>query len=721
MRRLALVLVVLLLGSLSRFVPGAVASPAPSRSLTVSGTEVTMYPAFDPQITRYAATTTAATAGSLTISASTSDPAGVVLVDGHPETGPTTLGWLAAGDEVSVIFEDAGGRTAYSVMYLPADFPALTATVNVPDQVQPGLIALTPNAFNFGVSQPSFNAIVDRNGVPVYAVRAGMADYDLKQQPNGEITVFRATTAAGHTGEDLVTLDDQLADSQRRFVAAPLTNTDPHDGLRLADGSTVLVGYEKDPTTHLTDATIQKQDPDGTVTFQWTSGPYAAETTSTPPAPTVQDPTPYFDYAHINSVVSVGNGDLIASFRHLSAVFRIATTDHDGFHPGDVIWKLGGRDSTFTFPNDSLGGPCAQHAATELSNGHILLFDNGTSAAFGAPNLCVDPLNRTGPTVPRGFTRVTEYALDTVADTATLVWTYPSDTSRYAFFAGSARRMPNGDTLIGWAADLHAIASEVNTAGDTVWELTAPAPSGPGLQKYMTYRAALITALPDRIAPTVSPGTEDGAVYVLGDTVTPPAYRCADRGGSNLQSCTVTGLIGGRIDTSATGSHSWQVQAADGNGNVTTVVRHYVVRSARQPDARIRKGGATWWRGGDVYGPATHQTVRQRVRRHDSATAFWKVQNDGERADSFRLAAVASNRLLRVHYLVDGVDVTRAVVAGTYVTPTVRPGEVFALKVTLTPTRRASVGDTRTVTMAAVSRGDASQVGRVGSRVTVRR
>jgi len=51
------------------------------------------------------------------------------------------------------------------------------------------------------------------------------------------------------------------------------------------------------------------------VVFTWTSAAISGETTASNPG----QPVPA-DYAHINSVVPTSNGDVIASFRNLSAV-----------------------------------------------------------------------------------------------------------------------------------------------------------------------------------------------------------------------------------------------------------------------------------------------------------------------------------------------------------------------------------------------------------------
>lgn len=706
MRRLLLLLVVLAASVSGVFVPTS-ATPLPTRSITVAGTEVEMYPAFDAAIERYAVTTTTNTAGSLDVTATTTDPAESVVVDGSRATGDTTtLTGLQAGQQVTVAFVGGASPQTYTLMYLPAGFPKLSVTGGVKTSypgVAPGLIGLTLNTFT---GLPAYDAIVDRNGVPAWAAPATGADLDLKQQPTGDITVSRGPASTGRTGAAQTTLDplDGFAETARQEVRSPLTNTDGHDSETLPDGSTILIGYELNGTTGKTDATVQKIAADGTKVFEWTSADYVDESMA---SPTVQNQFVPGDYAHVNSVESIEHGDLLVSFRHLSSVYRIATVAHDGYLPGDVIWRLGGRHSSFTFPDDpDVTGPCAQHDATELPNGHILLFDNGTNG------LCVDPADPVnGAGVNRNYTRVKEYALDTTAHTASLVWSYPDDTSKNAFFAGSASRLANGNTLIGWAADTNALVTEVNNNKDNLWELTTPATS----PRYMTYRAALITG--PQLTMT---GPADGSTLVRGDAVA-ASGTCTAWVPGLTTACATSGLGGGRLDTTSVGRHTWSVTADDGTGNTWTKTRSYTVRAPnRLPDGLLRKA-ASPWRGNDVYGAATRQSVRERVRRTHTSAWRWRVQNDGERADGFRLKGTGSNRRFQVRYLSDGVDVTHAVVAGTFRTATLQPGQSATLLVKVTPTRRAPSGRTHSVTMRATSLGDATRTDRVAALVTARR
>ena len=255
----------------------------------------------------------------------------------------------------------------------------------------------------------------------------------------------------------------------------------------LPDQSRFLLAYEFNADTGMTDAVVQEVDAQGQVVFQWSTGGLEGESVR-PPSDA--------DYAHVNSIQVVGaDRDVVVSFRHLSSVYLIATRAHDGYAAGDVIWKLGGRDSTFTFVDDPYGGPCAQHTASILANGHVLLFDDGSGGVF-APHCASTRRTPTGTrsSAPRAGPSSTHSTED--AKTATEVWSY-KPTPRYAPFMGSTARLGNGSTLIGWGGSTQALASEVAADGTLLWELRV-APPAP----YLSYRASLMH-VPDAFAPVV--------------------------------------------------------------------------------------------------------------------------------------------------------------------------------------------------------------------------
>lgn len=673
--------------------PASAVSPA-THSLTVAGTGVGMYPDYDPAVRRYAATTTADTGGTITVAAATSDPTGTVLVDGRPLSGgQVTLKGLSAGDEVSVIFVDSAGREADSVFVLPADFPALTATINGPG-ITPGLVGLTLSQWAFN-GWPQFDTVVDENGVPAWVRSSTSGGLDLKLQPNGHYSESRGPGAAGQMSGSvqIVEMNDRFRPIARYHTMGTLTDTDGHDSILEKNGSRVLLAYQPNPDTGKTDAVIQEVDAQGKVTFQWDSSKLVGETVNDPTKP---------DYAHINSVAIVDGGEnFLASFRHLSAVVKIARLAHGPYQPGDIVWKLGGRDSTFSFVNDPYDGPCAQHAASQLSNGDIMVFDDGSASGFGS--FCVDQSDPTGPTHERVQSRVAVWHLDEATHTATLVWSYEPP-GWFSWFMGSAERLASGNTLIGWAADTHALATEVAPDGTPVWQLVA-APSSDS-RTYLSYRAAKF-AVPDTQPPSVRVTTPArGATYAWKQQVTTD-FSCTDKGGSTLQTCGDQ-PPGAPLDTSVPGSHTFTVTAKDGAGNTTTITRHYTVTPPYRPDASILRLDGSW-RGEDVYGSARQQTVTRVLGKGGRARVPARLQDDGSRADACLVQGSGGTRRFEVSYWYAGADVTRAVEAGTWRSPRTTPGRVQRMTIRVRATRLARHGDQRTFVLRCTSVHDSAR------------
>lgn len=696
-------LVIALVGS----VPGQPAGAAapPTRSVAVTGAGESMYPAFSPAVERYGVLTTAAASaakGSVSVLATTTDPAGTVLVNGRPANGAVTVTGLSPGDEVSVIIKDSGGTEVHALVYLPPGFPHLTTVVDQPGTTA-GDVMLTLSKW---VTQaPSYEVAVDRNGVPSYLRIVNQPSLDLKTAPGGHYSVGRTPTAeSGRTGGQVIELDERFQ-PVRTLDTSGLVNTDTHDAILRPDGGAILMAYEPDSESGLTDAVIQQLEPDGDISYEWNSAEHmnpATETTNVPGRA---------DYAHINSIQLMDDGDILASFRHTSSVMKIAWSAHDGFQRGDVVWRLGGRFSDFEFVADPYpSGPCAQHTAQQLANGHILIFDNGSAALNPDPSFCVDDDDPTGPTVNRAQTRITEYALDETTGTATLVWSH-SVPGRFALFAGSVRRFPGGNTLIGWAAAQDATATEVSPGGQVVWE-------NKNTDGYFTYRAEK-AVIPDAIKPAVrvdSPA--QGASYTNGQRVL-PVVTCTDKGGSSLQTCAASR---GPLNTSTAGRHTYTAVAADGDGNTTTVTHSYTVGvlPASRPDANIRRYGGGWV-GNNVYGGPARQQVAQQLRRRGArATSIVRVQNEGNRADRIVVRGTGGTRKFGVKYFFRGSDVTGQVRAGTLRVSLVRGGYVD-LGVVVQRLRRAKVRNTLRVLVTASSGFATRQPDTVGETVRATR
>jgi len=630
------------------------ADPALSSSaliVLVTGTEASTYPAFDPTVSRYAITTTEETAGTIEVAVATEDPAAVVSVDGAPAPGGRrTVSGLSPGDEVAVFVDDAAGRAAYSFVYLPPGFPSLER-VGASDEPTPGHVLLTLGLWT--KPSPFFETAVDANGVPAH-VQQTTSSSDLKQIAGGHYTVSRGDLGATGAGATIVELDEQWREVARSRTVG-LTNTDNHDSVSLPDGSHYLLAYEPNPATGLIDAVVQHVSARGQVLFTWSSADHVD-----PAAETVYGDRP--DYAHVNSIQVMRDGDLLLSFRHLSSVFKVARTAHDGHRAGDVVWRLGGRRSDFAFTGlDGArdGGPCAQHTATELPDGDIEMFDNG---AWSLGPLCVDPTDPDGPPVARVPTRVVRWRLDAAVGTATAVRDHRVG-GRYAIFAGSAQPLPGDGTLVGWASSTDAVVSELAPDGSLLWELRDPAAAG---ERYFTYRAQK-AVVPDATPPVAAVSTPAaGATYRQGESVT-PAYRCTDRGGSSLSDCVL-----GSVDTRRPGTHTLTLTATDGAGNRTVVRRDYEVLAPARADAAVRPRDAGVYAGGGAYGSRPRQQARLAVPGRATRVAVVRVRNTGDVPGRFRLSSSTSGR---------GFAVRVAMAGGGRTSPVVEPGSSWTGRV----------------------------------------
>ncbi len=171
---------------------------------------------------------------------------------------------------------------------------------------------------------------------------------------------------------------------------------------------------------------------------------------------------------HTNSLYIGPRGNAIVSFRHLNQIISIAP----GW--GEIEWRLGGPGSDFTFPNPS-DKFYHQHTATELANGHILMFDNGN----------------TRPDAEGGqYSRALELALDFDTMTATKVWEYRNTPDIFSRSICGVFVMKNGNRLVnfGRSQDLVGLPItlvEVSPSGEVLWKSELPAP--PLRRRYRAY------------------------------------------------------------------------------------------------------------------------------------------------------------------------------------------------------------------------------------------
>lgn len=697
---------------------------APTHAVSITspgGLVVTTQPAYASTVDRFAIRSESVV-DSLTVTASSTDPGASVRVNGAPVANgaPAAVSGLEVGDEINVQIEDTSGTTNQSWILTPPGFPLLSATGEHPG-LEDGLVFLTLASF---VGRP-YSAIVDAHGVPVRATDDRLSDF---KQSGADPERFSAAVPASGGGYRVVELDDQFRETRSHQLSTRPASTDFHDSVMLPDGGAVLMGYDpvmRDGIAY-TDAIIEVQDASGTPTLTWNSKDHVDEN-----AEGLVDRSAD-DYAHINSLQQLDNGDILASFRNLSQVMLIAGSDHDGHQKGDVLWRLGGRTNEFDVVGDPYGGPCAQHAATILDNGRLLIFDNGArrddtgAIANQTADMCPEAGSPNDPTHARAQSRVTEYVLDTTTTppTATLVWSH-EPSGRYAPFAGNAQRLANGNTMIGWSLSqvsdesIPPIATEVSPGEDAeeIWSLRA--------NGYFSYRAFKFPA-PDRDAPEVAISSPSDGVTVVAGTPLPAEFSCSDTGGSNLADCMGTRTHSTDLGTEV-GPHTFTVTATDRSGNTSTASVSYTVvaaspvaaspvatppvtttspveRTGAVPDASIRRPGRRWRGQGQVGAP--NQTVTLRTRRPRRLVAHVRIANTGDSPSRFVVEGTGTARWARARWSSGQRDVTSRVAAGTYRTSRLSPGSTVRLRlvVRVSDTSRRR---TRTVRLTATRAGGA--------------
>ena len=135
------------------------------------------------------------------------------------------------------------------------------------------------------------------------------------------------------------------------------------------------------------------------------------------------------DFTHANSFLEDNDGNILISLRYLDEVTKIDRTT------GKILWRAGGtfcKNNQFTFVNDTINGFYGfshQHSISLLSNGNLLLYDNGNLK---------DP----------AYSRVVEYKINESAKTMTKVWEYRPNPDIVTPSMGSVHRLLNGNTCI---------------------------------------------------------------------------------------------------------------------------------------------------------------------------------------------------------------------------------------------------------------------------------
>ena len=358
---------------------------------------------------------------------------------------------------------------------LPAHFPGFTVTTYSNNAVAPGSIFMS-------VTDPGTNAafymmILTNDGTALWYQAATNEIYDFKPLPDGELHYGELFHTYSYTGGGDV-FHDLLDDNYNPAGSIPAGNgylADCHEFQRLPNGHVLLLGYYKTqmnlsqlvpgayPNALLAGAVIQELDDNQNVVFQWRTWDHFTVNSYYGPYGYATNPialNPVIDGFHLNSLFLDTDGNLLVSNFGMD-VWKINR------QTGQIMWRLGGLANQFSFvgvnPKQALT-EFSDHTVTRLANGDILVFCNANQQATYS-------------------SAVYEYSLDETNKIATLVWSYKPPTNVYSWHYGSAQRLPNGNTFIGWGSaqivpgvggtvnQYVPACTEVTPAGQVVFEM----------------------------------------------------------------------------------------------------------------------------------------------------------------------------------------------------------------------------------------------------------
>jgi hypothetical protein len=201
----------------------------------------------------------------------------------------------------------------------------------------------------------------------------------------------------------------------------------------------------------------------GKMLFQWNSEDHVRFSESEQPLPA--SPSTPWDWFHINAVHLDTDGNLLIDARDTWTTYKVSLAT------GNIIWQLGGKDSSFALearPGQVLDSAdeifAWQHDPEAIGHHEYTFFDNESS---GNPLL---PYSRAVTVKLKAFTHV-----------ATLVASDDQPEGLAAASQGNAQTTRDGDLFVGWGALPYF--SEFNPAGQLIFNAEFPT----GVNTYRAY------------------------------------------------------------------------------------------------------------------------------------------------------------------------------------------------------------------------------------------
>ncbi len=304
---------------------------------------------------------------------------------------------------------------------------------------------------------PGYVYLTDNSGQPVYIKSLSDEDsiFNLKMQSDGLLSFYSEKNKKFYIIDTSFTKVDSFEcfggyeTDFNQFDLLPNGNVIiVGKDIRTVDMSQIVSGGKKDAI--VVGNIIQEIDSGKKLVFEWDTFDHYNYTDI---ANDDDLKSQTIDFSRINGVSYDTDGNLIVSASGLDEITKINRGS------GEIIWRMGGtkcKNNQYNFLNDDIDGFFGfsnQHSLTKLSNGDLLMFDNGNLR-------------------PKPFSRAVEYQIDENNKTIKKVWNYRIFPDIFSGNSGSVQRLEGGNTVIGWGDNIGKLTmSEVREDGSTAMEI----------------------------------------------------------------------------------------------------------------------------------------------------------------------------------------------------------------------------------------------------------
>ncbi len=202
----------------------------------------------------------------------------------------------------------------------------------------------------------------------------------------------------------------------------------------------------------------------GQVLWQWNSADHVPYSQSEQPLPA--SPSTPWDWFHVNAVKVARDGNFLIDARDTWTTYKVSHAT------GDILWQLGGKDSSFTLkagPGQTLDQASElfawQHDPEQVGTNEYTFFDNESSGVAQLP-----------------YSRVIEVKINQRKKTATLIKSWNQPEGLVAASQGDAQTIGHGNLVVGWG--ILPYFSEFGKSGSLLFNAQFPA----GVNTYRAYR-----------------------------------------------------------------------------------------------------------------------------------------------------------------------------------------------------------------------------------------